>query len=199
MLETEALEFVEEVILPVWPRWKPSHYEKLIWAKKFKPFSYSDAQAGFERYYTSQDYTIQRPKPEAVLRHLTSTDGKIRDYVWIQNTKNGVFHEHYIQGDREKVLFKLFQDDGAPFGDGNWKAYDPGEITHDELFEFRMRKNKGLISAIENLESEEEAAYIVETYMVDPRSRPAKDIKKRLHELKDKKNRAKVAEFMKLK
>jgi len=197
MLEIEALQFMDNDVLPHWPNWNPGHSVKQDWARMFKPYRYEDALNAFRRYLESEDYTIQRPKFAAIRRHLMSSEGKITTWFWLQNTRTGTFHEHYYAGDLKTILFRLFQSEGAPYGGGDYKVYQPDEITHTELFEYGSRKSKGLQSAIEHLETEEEAAYIVAEYDIDPRSKPAKDIKKRLLKLKQESQPAMIAGFKK--
>ena len=193
----EAQEFVKEEIVSLWDRWTPSQREVDMWADAFRLYSYSDALAGFQRYYASDDYTIQRPKIAVVLKHLWRTNGKIDTWFWVQNTRTGTFRPYYWAGNKEKVLYRLFQEEGAPLGDGAWKKYEQDEITHKELFEYRRRKQKGMEFAVKNLESEEEAAYIVEEYMVKPKSATAKAIKKAVAKLKTEQNKAQQKEAIK--
>ena len=196
MLKHEALEFVEKEIFDCWVKWKPSHPVREMWADAFKPYTYAGALAGFQRYYSHAE-TKFKPSIKEVMSYMGSSQSKIKDFVWIQNTKNGTFHKHYILGDKEIALRRLFHGEGAPFGDGSWRMYEQNETTHDELFKYRTRKDKGLKSAIEHIDSEANAINIIETYMVDPRSKPAKLIKEAVKALKDKKNNGNFKELKK--
>ena len=191
MLESEALEFFNTELLPIWKTWEKniSNVERSLWATAFKPYSYQDALRAVEVYFTTSKDTKFKPTVQAVLGCVRRSDDKVRDFVWIQNTKSGIFHPRYILGDKEKALKRLFQDAGAPYGGGNWKLHEQAKGKHDELFAYRSRKAKGLKSAIEHVESEAEAAIIIETYQVDPRSTPARQLKKAVRKLKDKKSK----------
>ncbi len=195
MLNIDAINFVTTEVFPCWPRWNPGVTETQIWADAFRKFSYEDAHASFGRFYTTQD-TKFKPSIKAVMGHFRPSGGRIKEWFWLQNTKNGIFHPHYWIGDKEKVLYRLFRTEDAPLGGGEWKMYEQGEISHDELFKYRNRKVKGLRSAIEHLESEQEAAYIIKEYLVDPRSAPAKAIKKKLRELKEAKQALRTKEMI---
>lgn len=178
----EAKEFVEKEIFACWQKWNPSAPVKEMWASAFKPYSYEDALACFQRYYSKEE-TKFKPSIRAVMAYMQWSNGKLDRCFYAQNIKNGIFHMFcYPDGiDVDAAMEKTFK---RHFPDGNWKGYKESEITHDELFEYQRRKENGLRSAIEHVESEAEAANIIETYDVHPMSGSASLLKEAVKALK---------------
>jgi hypothetical protein len=153
MTELEAREFVNDDLFGLYPVWKEraSSYEIAEWVKIFKPYSLSDAQNCVQRYFKSADYTVQKPKPYMILKHMNRKDGKDKNFAWIQNTTTGVFYPLYYPAnkDRDKVLQAWF-DEYHP--DGEWIAYRSDEKTNQELLNFQIEKEKEIRGDLARLE-----------------------------------------------
>ena len=180
MLRPEAQEFVDKEIFESWPKWAPSYEVREIWVDAFWPYSYDDAHACFVRYYTTEE-TKFKPSIKAVLSYMVSSDGKVANWVWIQNERSGVFNDHYYSGDKEKVINRLFR---KFYTGGHWRSYDSDKITHTELAQYRLLRVRGLKQAAENVTCEDDVIRVIEEFDLHPLSEPAKKMDKLIQKWK---------------
>lgn len=140
----QANDFITVDLMSLWPNWKNvSAFELKMWVKIFRPYSYEKSVACLEKYFNSPDYTIQKPKPASILRHMgcSAEGGKDKNFVWIQNTDTGVFYPLYFSAElnSDKVLVEWFK---KHHPDGEWKVYLPAEKTNSELLKFKIECDK---------------------------------------------------------
>ena len=67
MVESEVREFVQEILVGLWPHWKPTNAEIGLWVRELEPYSWSDAKDKAELYHTQGGSKHRRPNLSELL------------------------------------------------------------------------------------------------------------------------------------
>jgi len=67
MTRTERLQFIDDELKGLWPRWAPTEAELRVWMGMLAPLDYGFARTALEQVYRSEAGNYQRPKPKPFL------------------------------------------------------------------------------------------------------------------------------------
>jgi len=63
MLRAEKLKFIQNVLIGLWPDWKPTDEESRVWFGHLDKYDYETARTAAEQYFSDAGGNYRRPKP----------------------------------------------------------------------------------------------------------------------------------------
>lgn len=72
MTETEAQNFVNDVLKGLWADWEPTDAQYSLWVRKLLRFQYNKAKVALENWFLETKYTGKQPDINKILKYLST-------------------------------------------------------------------------------------------------------------------------------